>query len=202
MKVNQTILVVDDEDTIREVIRRYLEREGFEVKEAADGFDALSIVWDSYGTESDILKAQEAASIIAQRADDFGINNIFVEPVHDYLNNSLGIRNRDLVVFVGANYSSNTANGEPIEVIDHKLPFLINCPAKRDMSDHWNEYLNTLSRLEHTISVGVGNYDNAIILAAQLSHDPIILGKVWQYRNGKTNSGVVRKPTWLRMEAR
>ena len=40
----KTILVVDDEKTIREVLRQYLEREGFNVLEAADGyevFDAL-----------------------------------------------------------------------------------------------------------------------------------------------------------------
>jgi DNA-binding response OmpR family regulator len=35
------ILVVEDEDTIREVVRRYLEREGFRVDEAADGYSAL-----------------------------------------------------------------------------------------------------------------------------------------------------------------
>src|SRR4051812_35352685 len=37
----QTILVVDDEPTIREVVRKYLERDGFAVEEAADGFRAL-----------------------------------------------------------------------------------------------------------------------------------------------------------------
>jgi len=47
MTPNHTILVVDDEETIREVVRRYLEREGFSVKEAADGFEAL----DSIRTE-------------------------------------------------------------------------------------------------------------------------------------------------------
>jgi DNA-binding response OmpR family regulator len=35
------ILVVDDEATVREVLRRYLEREGFRVSEAADGYIAL-----------------------------------------------------------------------------------------------------------------------------------------------------------------
>lgn len=44
MTANQTILVVDDEETIREVVRRYLEREGFHVKEAADGFEALDAI--------------------------------------------------------------------------------------------------------------------------------------------------------------
>jgi DNA-binding response OmpR family regulator len=40
----KTILVVDDEATIREVIRRYLEREGYAVREAADGYAALDAV--------------------------------------------------------------------------------------------------------------------------------------------------------------
>ncbi len=39
-----SILVVDDEDTIREVVRRYLEREGFAVREAADGYEALDAI--------------------------------------------------------------------------------------------------------------------------------------------------------------
>ena len=44
MTAKQTILVVDDEETIREVLRRYLEREGFRVKEASDGFEALDAI--------------------------------------------------------------------------------------------------------------------------------------------------------------
>jgi DNA-binding response OmpR family regulator len=38
----KSILVVDDEDTIREVVGRYLEYEGFKVCEAADGEAALA----------------------------------------------------------------------------------------------------------------------------------------------------------------
>lgn len=37
----ENILIVDDEKTIREVLRRYLEKEGFQVEEAADGYQAL-----------------------------------------------------------------------------------------------------------------------------------------------------------------
>ena len=44
MTENPYILVVDDEDTIREVVRRYLEREGYLVQEAADGYEAMDIV--------------------------------------------------------------------------------------------------------------------------------------------------------------
>jgi len=40
------ILVVDDEDTIRDVLRRYLERDGFVVCEAADGYTALDALAD------------------------------------------------------------------------------------------------------------------------------------------------------------
>ena len=41
---SKEILVVDDEATIREVLRRYLEREGYAVREAADGEAALDIL--------------------------------------------------------------------------------------------------------------------------------------------------------------
>jgi DNA-binding response OmpR family regulator len=44
MKKTTSILVVDDETTIREVVRRYLERDGLVVREAADGFEALDSI--------------------------------------------------------------------------------------------------------------------------------------------------------------
>jgi len=44
MTKKQSILVVDDEATIREVLRRYLERVVFSVDEAADGYAALDII--------------------------------------------------------------------------------------------------------------------------------------------------------------
>ena len=44
MKQQYSILVVDDEPTIREVVRRYLERDGFRVQEAADGDAALALL--------------------------------------------------------------------------------------------------------------------------------------------------------------
>lgn len=40
-KKSAAILIVEDEATIREVLRRYLEREGFRVLEARDGYEAL-----------------------------------------------------------------------------------------------------------------------------------------------------------------
>jgi two-component system, OmpR family, response regulator ResD len=47
MSKQQNILVVDDERTIREVVRRYLELEGFSVSEAETGPQALSILQTS-----------------------------------------------------------------------------------------------------------------------------------------------------------
>jgi DNA-binding response OmpR family regulator len=44
MMKQQTILVVDDETTIREVVRKYLELEGFTVNEAETGTEALEIL--------------------------------------------------------------------------------------------------------------------------------------------------------------
>jgi len=47
MSGQKRILIVEDEDTIREVVRRYLEREGFRVDEAADGYTALDRIAES-----------------------------------------------------------------------------------------------------------------------------------------------------------
>lgn len=41
-EVKQTVMVVDDEPMVREVLTQYLERDGFRVVEAADGAAALS----------------------------------------------------------------------------------------------------------------------------------------------------------------
>ena len=40
----KSILVVDDEKTIREVLHQYLEREGFKVLEAGDGYTVFDIL--------------------------------------------------------------------------------------------------------------------------------------------------------------
>ncbi len=44
--VAKRVLVVDDEERIREIVRSYLEREGFDVAEACDGDAALQAVRD------------------------------------------------------------------------------------------------------------------------------------------------------------
>lgn len=48
-----TILIADDEEKIRELLRLYLEKDGYQVLEAADGQSALScwrknkLIWRS-----------------------------------------------------------------------------------------------------------------------------------------------------------
>jgi DNA-binding response OmpR family regulator len=46
MPLPKSILVVDDEATIRDVVSRYLQREGFRVREAADGYACLDAIAD------------------------------------------------------------------------------------------------------------------------------------------------------------
>jgi len=46
MRQQYSILVVEDEPTIREVVRRYLEHDGYRVTEAADGPTALRLLRD------------------------------------------------------------------------------------------------------------------------------------------------------------
>src|SRR5699024_12628239 len=47
MDENQRVLVVDDEDRIRRLIRMYLERDNFAVEEADNGKDALEKALDN-----------------------------------------------------------------------------------------------------------------------------------------------------------
>jgi two-component system, OmpR family, response regulator ResD len=47
MTTAQTILIVDDEMTLRDVVRRYLELDGFRVIEGASGPEALAILRDN-----------------------------------------------------------------------------------------------------------------------------------------------------------
>ena len=50
----QTILIVDDEATVREIAQRYLEREGYAVLSAASGADALRLI-ESDGARIDLI---------------------------------------------------------------------------------------------------------------------------------------------------
>lgn len=47
--MHKTILIVEDEDILREIIKDYLLNEGYQVLEAADGKEALTLYQDHEG---------------------------------------------------------------------------------------------------------------------------------------------------------
>jgi CheY-like chemotaxis protein len=52
--MNEVILVVDDEDTVRNVVRKALEREGYTILDASDGAQALYIC-EAFGSPPDLI---------------------------------------------------------------------------------------------------------------------------------------------------
>jgi DNA-binding response OmpR family regulator len=76
MSINkgQTILIVDDEATVREVVRRYLEKDGFIVLEAETGPQALDLL---YHEQPDLV----VLDIMLPGLDGFTIMRSLREPV-------------------------------------------------------------------------------------------------------------------------
>jgi DNA-binding response OmpR family regulator len=74
MMKQQTILVVDDEATVREVVRRYLEQEGFRVVEADTGPLALHLL---HQEQPDLI----VLDIMLPGLDGFTITRSIREPV-------------------------------------------------------------------------------------------------------------------------
>lgn len=56
--MHEKILIVDDESTVREVVGRYLRREGFETVEAADGRRAIELAADADLVVLDLMLPQ------------------------------------------------------------------------------------------------------------------------------------------------
>ncbi len=77
MSKQQHVLVVDDERTIREVVRRYLELDGFTVTEAETGPQALDILHD---TQPDLI----VLDIMLPGVDGFAITRKLRSP-SDYV---------------------------------------------------------------------------------------------------------------------
>ena len=46
MKKQQTILIADDEPSVREIIRRYLEKEGYHIVESESGPETLQRIYE------------------------------------------------------------------------------------------------------------------------------------------------------------
>jgi len=153
-----------------------------------NGFDLVTIAYEA-GT-------QEAAETLRKKLDGLGYKRASTIPYQDIALKPFEQRPDEIVMFVG-DKSYNAPLITDAQTLDGRVNFMINCPAQKDMSHEWTSYLKTLTQLNNTISVGVGNYDNAAILAAQLLNKPEVNEKMWEYRNGKTLSGVINKPLWL-----
>jgi two-component system, OmpR family, response regulator ResD len=78
----QTILVVDDEPTIREVVRKYLERDGFAVQELSDGHQTIAFLRDN---KPDLivldimLPGMDGIAITRQLRDPAGYSGLSVD---------------------------------------------------------------------------------------------------------------------------
>ncbi len=70
-KGTETILVVEDEQSVRELVRRILERQGYRVLMAGTPLDALAVAGDHQGTihllMSDVILPQMNGRVLADR---------------------------------------------------------------------------------------------------------------------------------------
>ncbi len=93
--MGSTILVADDEPHIREVVRAYLEREGYEVVEAADGDTALA---EARGRQPDLivldvmLPGRSGFDILrALRAEGSGVGVLMLTARDDVIDRVAGL---------------------------------------------------------------------------------------------------------------
>lgn len=122
-----TILVVDDEVLIRNVIKEYLLNEGYKVLEAKDGFDALRVIsdnkvdlivldimmpkMDGFTCLSEIRKTKNIPVImLSARKEETDKLNSFDLGVDDYVTKPFSPK--ELVARVKAHLKRTTSNNE------------------------------------------------------------------------------------------
>ena len=122
-----TILIVDDEVLIRNVIKEYLLNEGYKVLEAKDGFDALRVIsdnkvdlivldimmpkMDGFTCLSEIRKTKNIPVImLSARKEETDKLNSFDLGVDDYVTKPFSPK--ELVARVKANLKRTTSNNE------------------------------------------------------------------------------------------
>ena len=152
------------------------------------------MMYGNFGIVSVVYQAnvEEGAESLVKRLTGFGLDaaKVSKHKAEEVNGTYQRFGDGEIVIMLGK-------SGLSLEMMDGRTNFMINCHEKMDMSGKWQDYLKCLTKLDHTVSVGVGNYDNAAVLAAQLLNIPEVTAGMWQYRNGKTLSGVVDKPSWL-----
>lgn len=122
-----TILIVDDEALIRNVIKEYLLNEGYKVLEAKDGFDALRVIsdnkvdlivldimmpkMDGFTCLSEIRKTKNIPVImLSARKEEIDKLNSFDLGVDDYVTKPFSPK--ELVARVKAHLKRTTSNNE------------------------------------------------------------------------------------------
>ncbi len=122
-----TILIVDDELLIRNVIKEYLLNEGYKVLEAKDGFDALRVIsdnkvdlivldimmpkMDGFTCLSEIRKTKNIPVImLSARKEEIDKLNSFDLGVDDYVTKPFSPK--ELVARVKAHLKRTTSNNE------------------------------------------------------------------------------------------
>ena len=122
-----TILIVDDEVLIRNVIKEYLLNEGYKVLEAKDGFDALRVIsdnkvdlivldimmpkMDGFTCLSEIRKTKNIPVImLSARKEEIDKLNSFDLGVDDYVTKRFSPK--ELVARVKAHLKRTTSNNE------------------------------------------------------------------------------------------
>ncbi len=122
-----TILIVDDEVLIRNVIKEYLLNEGYKVLEAKDGFDALRVIsdnkvdlivldimmpkMDGFTCLSEIRKTKNIPVImLSARKEEIDKLNSFDLGVDDYVTKPFSPK--ELVARVKAHLKRTTSNNE------------------------------------------------------------------------------------------
>lgn len=122
-----TILIVDDEVLIRNVIKEYLLNEGYKVLEAKDGFDALRVIsdnkvdlivldimmpkMDGFTCLSEIRKTENIPVImLSARKEETDKLNSFDLGVDDYVTKPFSPK--ELVARVKAHLKRTTSNNE------------------------------------------------------------------------------------------
>jgi len=95
------IMVVDDEDGVREVARRILSRGGYDVVAARDGEDALSLIVDD-GREidlllTDVIMPRMSGKELAQRLVELG-TEVKVLYMSGYTDRLIGLDEVDALV--------------------------------------------------------------------------------------------------------
>lgn len=165
------------------------------------GIDLVTVIYEKpdLTVVGESCKAEEAAFKISERLRGYGFRKTTIMSSKGMPESYSAQSSRELVMFVGENYDTGKGHVPLVNRLDKKVELMIHCPLKQDMSKRFADYLhNVLTPLDNTINVGVGNYDNAAILAAYLLNDANVTAGINQHKNQKTRKGVYETPSWLK----